>query len=48
MGNLLAEAGESASSEVRRLLTERYAAHERDGTVRMDARVHIVTGSRPV
>ena len=48
VGDLLAEAGEPASSEVRRLLTERYAVHERDGAVRMDARVHVVTGCRPV
>lgn len=48
VGDLLAEAGEPASGQVRRLLEEHYAKHVRDGAVYMDARVHIVTGIRPV
>jgi SAM-dependent methyltransferase len=43
-GDLLAEAGDAAFGEARRLLTERFARHERDGAVWMDARAHIVTG----
>ncbi len=35
-----------ARMQVRRSLTERFARHEEDGAVRMDARVHIVTGTR--
>ncbi len=47
VGDLLAEADEAALDDVRRLLTARFAEHEQDGIVAIDARVHIVTGVRP-
>lgn len=47
LGDLLAEAGEAVSAAVRQTLTQRYAEHEEDGGVHMDACVHIVTGVRP-
>jgi hypothetical protein len=43
---LLAGAGEDAFGEALRSLTTFYADHQRDGAVRMDARVRIVTGAR--
>jgi SAM-dependent methyltransferase len=45
-GDLVADAGDEVRGAVRRSLSERFARHEEDGTVRMDARVHIVTGAR--
>lgn len=45
-GELLARAGEGALDEGRRALTEAFAAHQRDGAVRLAARVHVVTGTR--
>ncbi|BAQ18576.1 class I SAM-dependent methyltransferase [Methyloceanibacter caenitepidi] len=47
LGDLLAEADAAVSADVRRRLTQRYAQHETDGAVHMDAHVHIVTGTRP-
>lgn len=46
VGDLVADAGEAVRDRVRRSLTEHFAGHEEDGAVRMDARVHIVTGAR--
>lgn len=46
VGELLAGAGDAALEAARRSLTARYARHERDGVVRLDACVHIVTGAR--
>jgi len=43
-GDLVAEAGEAVRAQVRQALMEHFARHEEDGAVRMDARVHIVTG----
>lgn len=45
VGELAAEAGEAAFAAVRQALTARFARHVEDGVVRMDARVHIVTGA---
>ncbi len=45
-GELLAQAGDEARDEARRLLTEIYAGHQDSGTVRMAAGVHVFTGSR--
>ncbi|MBA3539940.1 MAG: class I SAM-dependent methyltransferase [Deltaproteobacteria bacterium] len=47
VAELLAEAGAAAFDAVRRALTARFAQHEADGVVRLDACVHIVTGARP-
>lgn len=44
---LLAEAGEKAQNAARQVLRERFAAHQQNGVVSMDASVHIVTGARP-
>jgi SAM-dependent methyltransferase len=44
-GDLVAEADEAVRESVRRALTARFSEHEQDGAVRMDARVHIVTGT---
>jgi SAM-dependent methyltransferase len=44
-GELLAAAGAEALDEARRSLTARFSRHEQDGAVRMDACVHIFTGS---
>jgi SAM-dependent methyltransferase len=41
---LLAEAGSEVSSKVRELLTARLLPHEKNGAVRMEACVHIVSG----
>jgi len=46
-GELLARAGAAALEQARRSLTARFAAHQQDGVVRMDARVHLVTGAHP-
>lgn len=46
-GELLARAGDEASSEARRSLTARFSHHQVDGAVRMDACVRIFTGARP-
>jgi SAM-dependent methyltransferase len=45
-GELLAKAGDAALNQARQALTARFLPHERDGVVRMDACVHIVTGGR--
>jgi SAM-dependent methyltransferase len=45
-GELLAQAGRDAYEEAHRSLTALYHDHQRNGTVRMDARVHLVTGAR--
>lgn len=45
-GEQLAKAGDGALDRARQLLTARYAEHERDGAVRMEACVHLVTGTR--
>ena len=42
----LVDAGDDAFAEAHRLLTARFAEHEQDGAVRMNARVHIVTGAQ--
>jgi len=44
-GELLARAGDAALDGARRSLTARLAGHHEDGAVRMDACVHIFTGS---
>ncbi len=46
-GEILNEAGEEAFAEACRLLAARMAPHEKNGVVRLDACVHIVTGARP-
>ncbi|SEN07090.1 Methyltransferase domain-containing protein [Stigmatella aurantiaca] len=45
--DLLAKAGDAALQAARQSLTARFARHHQDGSVRMDACVHIVTGTRP-
>jgi SAM-dependent methyltransferase len=45
-GELLAATGAQALADAHRLLTERFATHEEDGRVVMDACVHIFTGAR--
>jgi SAM-dependent methyltransferase len=45
-GELLAEAGDEAFRHARQSLTARLSRYEKDGAVRMDACVHIVTGAR--
>ena len=45
-GELLATVDEVARKEALRLLTESFARHAQDGTVCVDACVHIVTGTR--
>ena len=45
-GELLDDAGDAVLGEARRALTGRFLKHERDGEVRMKARVHIVSGTR--
>jgi SAM-dependent methyltransferase len=44
-GDLVAEAGNEVRESVRQALTAHFSEHEQDGAVRMDARVHIVTGT---
>jgi hypothetical protein len=46
-GELLAKAGGQALDQARQSLTSRFGAHQRDGVVQIDARVHIFTGARP-
>jgi hypothetical protein len=46
-GELLAKAGDQALTQARQSLTARFAGHQQEGVVRMDARVHIFTGARP-
>jgi SAM-dependent methyltransferase len=46
-GEMLVQAGGDAPARAQRALTERLALYERDGVVRMDARVHVVTGVGP-
>ncbi len=43
---LLASGGQNAFEAAQKALTDRYARHERDGVVWMDALVRIVTGTR--
>ena len=45
-GELLAKAGDEALARARHSLTARFARHQQDGVVRMDARVHIFAGAR--
>jgi hypothetical protein len=45
--DLLAEAGNGVLNEARRALTVRLSEHQQDGSVRMDACVHIFTDTRP-
>jgi SAM-dependent methyltransferase len=44
-GELLAAAGDDAIAAARQSLTARFSRHEEDGAIRMDACVHILTGS---
>ncbi len=46
-GELLAKAGDDALNRARQSLTARFAGHQQDGAVRLDARVHLFTGARP-
>ncbi|WP_373046959.1 class I SAM-dependent methyltransferase [Vulgatibacter sp.] len=45
-GELLAAAGDGALDEARRELTNSFSRYESDGAVRLDARVHLVSGTR--
>jgi hypothetical protein len=45
-GELLAEAGDEALTDARQSLTARFPRHQQEGSVRMDASVHIFTGAR--
>jgi len=45
-GELLAQAGGAALDHARQSLTARFSRHEQDGVVQMDARVHVITGTR--
>ncbi len=45
-GELLTDAGDKALQHARQALTARLSRHEQDGSVGMDASVHIVTGAR--
>ncbi len=45
-GELLAEAGGEALNQARQSLTARFSKYQQDGIVRMDACVHIITGTR--
>lgn len=45
-GDLVAEAGEAVRREVHQALTAHFSKHEQGSTVRIDSRVHIVTGIR--
>jgi SAM-dependent methyltransferase len=44
----LTEAGQDALSAARKALTDRFSNHLQNSVVKMDASVHIVTGTRPV
>ncbi len=46
-GELLAKAGDAALAEARQSLTARFAQHQSEGAVRLDACVQIFTGARP-
>lgn len=46
-GEHLARAGDGAFDAAHRILTERFAPHERDGVVRLAAGVHVVAGAAP-
>lgn len=46
VGDLLADAGDEAANKAHRSLTARFSQHQQDGVVRMDACVHIFTGTR--
>ncbi len=46
VAELVAEAGDEALDTVRQSLTARFSRHQRDGVVRMDAGIHICTGTR--
>lgn len=46
VGELLADAGDEALHHARQSLTARLVRHEQGGVVRVDARIHIVTGAR--
>jgi hypothetical protein len=45
-GELLAKAGDEALNQARRTLTTRFSEVERNGIVRLNASVHLVTGTR--
>jgi len=45
VGEFLGDAGDAALDEIRRALIAELSQYEEDGGVRMDARVHIVTGT---
>jgi SAM-dependent methyltransferase len=45
-GELLAQAGDEALASARRSLTARFSPYEVNGAVKMDASVHVVTGTR--
>lgn len=45
-GELLAKAGDEALDEAHRALTARFSQHQEGGGVQLDARVHLVTGTR--
>lgn len=47
IGELLAARGSDAIAEARHALTDRFSEHVEDGVVRLGARVHLVTGTRP-
>ncbi len=46
LSNLLAEAGDDARERAQQTLTASLASHQREGIVRMNACVHILTGTR--
>ena len=46
-GELLTRAGDQAVEAARASLIERFSRHQRDGAVRMDACVHVFTGTHP-
>jgi len=46
VGEFLGDAGDATLDEISRALTAELSQYEEDGTVRMDARVHIVARAR--
>lgn len=44
-GELLAQAGEASLATALRLLTDEWSHHYHDGAVRLEARIHVVTGA---
>jgi SAM-dependent methyltransferase len=46
-GELLEKAGEGALERAHRALTARFSRHQQGGIVLLEARVHLVTGTRP-